>query len=156
MSSGEVGAVVSGRTSTRGSASSMKWMAAELLDTARRSTDSGERGYSDGAAAVVSAMAGERKGEELGRRGDVRGVGGERGSDPRRGLMRGAARRRPGAWHPCGACRRAPACLPGEGKQLAGAAAGLGRQVGLPGGCQVNLCFALFFFFYFSVSLWLY
>ena len=46
-------------------------MAAELLDTARRSTDGGERGYGDGAAAVASAMAGEREGEELGRRGDV-------------------------------------------------------------------------------------
>jgi len=47
-------------------------MAAELLDTARWSTNGGERGYGDGAAAVASAMAGEREGEELGRRGDVR------------------------------------------------------------------------------------
>ena len=54
-------------------------MAAELLDTARRSTDGGERGYGDGAAAVASAMAGEREGEELGRRGDVRGVRGREG-----------------------------------------------------------------------------
>ena len=30
--------------------------------------------------------------------------------------------------------RRAPACLPGKGKQLAGAAAGLGRLGGLAGG----------------------
>ena len=52
--------------------------------------------------------------------------------------------------------RRAPGCLPGQAKQLAGAVAGLGRQVGLPGGRQVSLCFALFFFFYFFVSLWLY
>ena len=48
---------------------------------------------------------------------------------------REAARRRAGAWHPCGARRRAPACLPGR-KQLAGAVlgwagrwAGAGRQV---------------------------
>ena len=55
-------------------------MAAELLDMARRSTDGGERGYSDGAAVVASAMAGEREGEELERRGDVWGVRGrERG-----------------------------------------------------------------------------
>ena len=33
---------------------------------------------------------------------------------------------------PCGR-RRAPACLPGRAKQLAGAAAGLGRQVGRVG-----------------------
>ena len=71
MDSGEVGAVDSGHMSTRGSASSTKRMAAELLDTARRSTDGGERGYGDGAAAVAPAMAGEREGKELGRRGDV-------------------------------------------------------------------------------------
>ena len=71
--SGEVGAVDSGHTSTRGSASSTKRMASELLDTARRSTDSGERGYDDGAAAVASAMAGEREGEELERGGGVWG-----------------------------------------------------------------------------------
>ena len=40
----------------------------------------GERGYDDGVAAVASAMAGEREGEELERRGDVWGVRGrERG-----------------------------------------------------------------------------
>ena len=34
-------------------------------------------------------------------------------------------------------CRhRAPACLPGRAKQLAGAVAGLGRQVGLLGGAR--------------------
>ena len=44
---------------------------------------------------------------------------------------------------------RAPACLPGESKQLAGAAAGLGRQVGLPGGRQVSLCFSWIFPFLF-------
>ena len=70
----------SGLTSTRGSVSSTKWTAAELLDTTRRSTGGGERGYDDGVAAVASAMAGEREGEELERRGGVWGVRGrERG-----------------------------------------------------------------------------
>ena len=49
----------------------MKWTAAELLDTTRRLTGGGERDYDDGAAAVVSAMAGEREGEELERRRGV-------------------------------------------------------------------------------------
>ena len=75
----EVRAVASGHASARGSASSTKRMAAELPDTARQSTDGGERGYGDGAAAVASAMAGEREGEELGRRGDVRVVRGREG-----------------------------------------------------------------------------
>ena len=80
MSSGEVGAVDSGVASARGSACSMEWTAAELLDTTRRCTGGGERGYGDGAAAVASAMAGEREGEELERRGGVWGVrGSERG-----------------------------------------------------------------------------
>ena len=74
----------SGLTSTRGSVSSTKWTAAELLDTMRRSTGGGERGYDVGTAAVASAMAGEREGEELERRGVSGGFGGERGSDPRR------------------------------------------------------------------------
>ena len=68
----------SGHTSTRGSVSSTKRTAAELLDTTRRSTGGGERGYDDGAAAVASAMAGEREGEELERRGGVWGGSGER------------------------------------------------------------------------------
>ena len=67
----EVDAVGSGLASARGSACSMEWTAAELLDTMRGRTGGGERGYGDGAAAVASAMAGEREGEELGRRGDV-------------------------------------------------------------------------------------
>ena len=70
----------SGLTSTRGSVSSTKWTAAELLDTTRRSTGGGERGYDVGTAAVASAMAGGREGEELERRGGVWGVrGSERG-----------------------------------------------------------------------------
>ena len=72
--------MVSGRTSTRGSASSRKWTAAELRDTTRRRTSGGERGYDVGTSVVASAMAGEREGEELERRGDVCGVRGrERG-----------------------------------------------------------------------------
>ena len=69
----------SGLTSTRGSVSSMKWTAAELLDTTRRSTGGGERGYDDGAVAVASAMAREREGEELERRGGVWEVRGREG-----------------------------------------------------------------------------
>ena len=77
--SGEVGAVDLGLASTRGSVSSTKWTAAELLDTTRRRTGGGERGYGDRAAAVASAMAGEREGEELERRGVVWGVRGREG-----------------------------------------------------------------------------
>ena len=56
------------------------------------------------------------------------------------GQLRGARRCR----------RRAPACLRDQAKQLAGAVAGLGRQVGLLGGRQVSLyslCFLFFFLF---------
>ena len=104
--------MVSGRTSTRGSASSMKWTAAELLDTAARRGVDGGRGYGEGVAAMASAMAWESEGEELERRGGVWEVRGERGR-PIHGVSRAreAARRRAGAWHPCGARRRAP-CLP--------------------------------------------
>ena len=66
---GEVGAVDSGRTSTRGSASSMKWTAAELLDTAVRRGVDGGRGYGEGMAGMASAMAWESEGEETGLRG---------------------------------------------------------------------------------------
>ena len=60
---GEVGAEASGQASARGSASSKKRRAAELLDTAARCRDDGERDYGDGAAAVASAMAWESEGE---------------------------------------------------------------------------------------------
>ena len=53
----------SGLTSTRGSVSSTKWTATELLDTTRRSTGGGERGYDVGTAVVASAMAWESEGE---------------------------------------------------------------------------------------------
>ena len=54
--------------------------------------------------------------------GQQRGEGVEQGG----GQLRGACWRR----------RRAAACLPGQAKQLAGAVAGLGRQVGLLGGAR--------------------
>ena len=56
--------MVSGRSSTRGSASSMKWTAAELLDTAARRGVDGGRGYGEGVAAMASAMAWESEGED--------------------------------------------------------------------------------------------
>jgi len=76
--------VDSGLTSRRGSGRSTKWTAAELLDTTRRRTGGGERGYGDGAAAVASAMAGEREGRSWGGEDMSEGFVGERGSDPRR------------------------------------------------------------------------
>ena len=69
----------SGLASTRGSGSSTKWTAAELLDTVRRRGDDGEHGYDGGAAMVASAMAGACEGEELERRGGVWGVRGREG-----------------------------------------------------------------------------
>ena len=94
-------------------ASSTKRMAAELLDTARRSTDGGERGYGDGAAAVASAMAGEREGEELGGGDGVCGVGErERGRSPSsagRGERRGGGQLR--GTHAVLAVEQLPACL---------------------------------------------
>ena len=145
VSSGEVGAVVSGRTSTRGSASSMMWMAAELLDTTRRRTGGGERGYDVGTAAVASAMAGGREGEELERRGGVWGVRGREGerstTSPGEGSGEAASRCVARAAVAVG---HLPACL--AGKQLAGAALGwAGRWAG---------CWApgkFFHFFPFSV-----
>ena len=57
----------------------MKWTAAELLDTVRGRTGGGEHGYDEGTAMVASAMAGEREGEELERRGGVWVVRGSEG-----------------------------------------------------------------------------
>ena len=121
--------MVSGRTSTRGSASSMKWTAAKLLDTAARRGVDGGRGYGEGVAAMASAMAGEREREELGENGGVLGVHGAawsssiqpRGEEVKQGdgQLRGAR---------CGR-RRAPACLPGR-QAARWSGAGLGRQVG--------------------------
>ena len=128
--------MVSGRSSTRGSASSMKWTAAKLLDTvARRGVDGG-RGYGEGVAAMASAMAGACEGEELERRGGVWGVRGREGG--RFTALAGRGRRRGGeqvrGTHAVLAVEHLPACL--AGKQLAGAVlgwagrwAGAGRQV---------------------------
>ena len=70
----------SGHTITRGSACSKERRVAELVDTVARRGVDGERVYGVGTAAVASAMAGEREGEELERRGGVWGVRGrERG-----------------------------------------------------------------------------
>ena len=58
----------------------MKWTVAKLLDTAARHGVDGGRGYGEGVAAMVSAMAWESEGEELERRGGVWEVRGrERG-----------------------------------------------------------------------------
>ena len=154
MSSGEVGAVVSGRTSTRGSASSMKWTAAELLDTATRCGVDGGRGYGEGVAAMASAMAWESEGEELERRGGVwevrerergritalAGRGRRRGGEQLRGELR---------------CRRRAPWLPAwQAKQLAGAVAGLGRPGGLAGGPAVAPGkFSPFFLFLFLFNI---
>src|SRR5512141_1622732 len=83
-----------GRCERSGLGCSMKWTAAELLDTVRRRGVVGGRGYGEGGG---------------GRGGGVRGgFGGERETDPRRHLARGAARRRAGAWRtprsPSGTC----------------------------------------------------
>ena len=137
--------MVSGRTSTRGSASSMKWTAAELLDTTRGRTGGGERGYDVGTAAVASAMAGGARGGGAGEERGGLGGSGEReraihdvtGRGERRGgeQVRGAR---------CGR-RRAPACLPGR-QAARWSGAGLGRQVG-----RVLAPGKFFYFFLFSV-----
>ena len=74
--SGEVGAEASGQASARGSASSKKRRAEELLDTTARRKDDGEHDYGDGAAAVASAMVRESEGESQGENGCVHGVRG--------------------------------------------------------------------------------
>ena len=120
----------SGLTSTRGSVSSTKWTAAELLDTTRRSTGGGERGYDDGAAVVASAMAGEREGEELERRGGIWGVREREGE--RSTTLAGRVERRGGeqvrGTHAVLAVEHL-ACLPGR-QAARWRGAGLGRQVG--------------------------
>ena len=140
--------MVSGRTSTRGSASSMKWTAAELLDTvARRGVDGG-RGYGEGVAAMASAMAWESEGEELERRGGVWEVRGREGS--RFTALAGRGRRRGGeqvrGTHAVLAVEHLPACL--AGKQLAGAVLGwAGRWAGCwaPGKLfPFSFCFLFF------------
>ena len=114
--SGEVGAEASGQASARGSASSKKRRAVELLDTVARRRDDGEREFHGGAGAAASAMARESEGERQGRMDVSTGFGarrgghtGQQGGEGRKqgsGQLRGARRSR----------RRAPACLPGKGK----------------------------------------
>ena len=138
----EVDAVGSGLASARGSASSMKWTAAELLDTvARRGVDGG-RGYGEGVAAMASAMAWESEGEELERRGGVwevqRREGDRSMASPGEGSGEAASRCVARAAVAVG---HLPACL--AGKQLAGAALGwAGRWAGC--WCQVRFCYSLF------------
>ena len=129
--------MVSGRSSTRGSASSMKWTAAKLLDTAARRGVDGGRGYGEGVAAMASAMAGACEGEELERRGGVWGVRGREGG--RSTALAGRGRRRGGEQLRGELrCRRRAPWLPAwRAKQLAGAVAGLGRPGGLAGGPAV-------------------
>ena len=141
--------MVSGRTSTRGSASSMKWTAAELLDTvARRGVDGG-RGYGEGVAAMASAMAGACEGEELERRGGVWGVRGREGgrstTSPGEGSGEAASRCVARAAVAVG---HLPACL--AGKQLAGAALG---WAGRWAGCWRQVSFSIFLCFLFFLIL---
>ena len=108
----------------------MKWTAAELLDTMRGRTGGGEHGYDEGTAMVASAMAGEREGEELERRGGVWGVRGREGGrstmSPGEGSGEAASRC---VAHAAVAVGHLPACL--AGKQLAGAVLGwAGRWAG--------------------------
>ena len=146
--------MVSGRSSTRGSASSMKWTAAKLLDTvARRGVDGG-RGYGEGVAAMASAMAGACEGEELERRGGVWGVRGREGG--RFTALAGRGRRRGGEQLRGELrCRRRAPWLPAwQAKQLAGAVAGLGRPGGLAGGPAVAPGkFSPFFLFLFLFNI---
>ena len=119
-----------------------------------RHGDDDGRGYHGGAGAAASAMVRESEGEELGRKRHVCELGEEWVTDPGRqngeGRKQGGGQLRGARW-----CRRrAPACLPGRAKQLAGAVAGLGRQVGLLGGRQVSLyslsafCFSFYLFLF--------
>ena len=143
--------MVSGRTSTRGSASSMKWTAAELLDTVARREVDGGRGYSEGVAAMASAMVWESEGEELERRGGVWEVRGREGG--RFTALAGRGRRRGGeqvrGTHAVLAVEHLPACL--AGKQLAGAVLG---WAGRWAGCWVpGKLFPFFFCFLFFLIL---
>ena len=143
--SGEVIALDSGVASARGSACSMKWTAAELLDTTRGRTGGGERSYDVGTEAVASAMAGACEGEELERRGgvwEVRGREGERSTtSPGEGSGEAASRC---VARVAVAVGHLPACL--AGKQLAGAALG---WAGRWAGCWRQVSFSIFLCFLF-------
>ena len=104
----------------------------ELLDTVARREVDGERVYGEGAAAVASAMAGEREGEELGRRGDVWGVRGREGkrspSSAGRGERRGGDQVR--GTHAVLAAEHLPACLAEPSSSLARQLGWAGRWAG--------------------------
>ena len=99
-----------------------------------RRRDDGEREVHGGAGAAASAMERESEGERQGRMGMSRGVGARRGGRPGQqggeGRKQGGEQLRGAHW----SRRRAPACLPGQAKQLARAVAGLGRLGGPAGG----------------------
>ena len=110
---------------------------AERTDTVVRRVDDGGHDYGDGTATAASAMAKGSEGVRQGANERVQGVGVATWSLSRPAGRRGEeAGRQPAAWHalvpPSGTCL--PACL--AGKHLAGAVAGLGRQVGLVGGAR--------------------
>ena len=129
---------------------------AELLDTMSQREVDGEHDYSEGAAAVASAMAGEREGEELERRGGVWGVRESEGE--RSTSLAGRVERQGGeqvrGTHAVLAVEHLPACL--ASKQLAGAALGWAARwagwVSWPG----ELLFLFFLFSFLSASLWLF
>ena len=104
-----------GRCERSGLGCSMKWTAAELLDTVRRRGDDGEHGYDGGAAMVASAMAGACEGEGGPEsEGEVRGGRGgawrHRGVEEEPGRLGG--RRWPGR-----VAARATEQLRGEGEE---------------------------------------
>ena len=132
---GEVVAVDSGVPSARGSACSMEWTAAELLDTMRGRTGGGEHGYDKARRWWRRSWQGSARGRSWRGEGVSRGFGGERGSDPRRHRARGAARWRAGAWRalrsPSGTCLPAWPASSSLERHWAGPAGGpgAGRQV---------------------------
>ena len=110
---------------------------AERVDTVVQHGDGGGRDYGGGTVTVASAMAKGSEGVRQGASEHVQGVEAATWSPSRPAGRRGEeAGRQPGAWRACGARRRAPGCLPGQAKLLAGAVVGLGRQVGLVGGAR--------------------
>ena len=121
-----------------------------------RHGDDVERDYDGGAAAVAAAMVRESEGEELRRKGRVCELGGGVGDRPRAAKRRGEeAGRRAAAWHAL--VPTSSTWLPAWPSQAARWSGGwAGPAGGLARWRLVSLCFALFLFFYFSVSLWLY
>ena len=113
----------------------------------------------DGCARVVRGREPE-EGRSTGE--SERGQGGQgwrRGEDARRRGGQATQADSLVAWRPR-ARRRAPLCLPGERKQVAGtgqhSAGPASGLAGLPGERQVSSPSLLFLFFFCSVSLWHY